>query len=195
MNTKVTYSIIGIIGIALIAGLLVMKQGGTAQSPATVTTASGVGASSNPQDIVPGTYPNQINNTATVSGLTLVSGKVENNTDDKGKITNDHLEILLKNTSTQDMSTLEVYYTITDLTTGKSEAYYKKLEGLVLKGGESKPVHFDGVTGDGHFSVNTNSLYYTSKNKLQFDVQASASGFKIAHIQLTKDAGGAELKD
>ncbi len=189
------YSIIGIVGIVLIAGLVLIKSNGTSQPAPVTTTTKDAGVSGDPQDIVPGTYPNQIKNTATASGLSIVSGFVENNIDAQGKVADDHLELLLKNTSVQDMSNFEVYYTIADLTTGKNEGYYKKLTGFALKSGESKSVHFDGKTDVDHFGVNKDGLYFTSKNKLQFDVQVSAAGFQIAHIQLTKDAGGAELKD
>jgi hypothetical protein len=56
-------------------------------------------------------------------------------------------------------------------------------------------VHFDGKKGTDHFGVNTNGIYFTSANKVQFDVEVSTPGFKIAHIQIQKAAGGAELKD
>lgn len=152
-------------------------------------------AQTNPEDVVPGTYQNKINNTSTVTGLVVQSGLVENNTDAQGKITNDHLELLLKNTSSQDMSNFEGYYTVKDLTTGKSEGYYKKLTDLVLKSGESKSIHFDNGIGDAHYGINKNGIYFTSKNKLQFDVQVSTPNFKMATIQIMKDAGGAEMKD
>jgi len=195
MTNKILYSVIGIVGIALIAGLVFVKSNGTSQPAPVTTTTKDAGVSSDPQDIVPGTYPNKIKNTATASGLSIVSGLVENNVDAQGKITDDHLELLLKNTSAKDMSNFEVYYTIADLTTGKSEGYYKKLTGLVLKGGESKSVHFDGKNEVDHFGVNKDGLYFTSKNKLQFDIQVSTPGFQVAHLQIFKDAGGAELKD
>lgn len=195
MNNKIIYTVIGIVGVVLVAGLTFIKQSGTSQpAPVTVTTKD-AGVPSDPQDIVPGTYPNKISNTATATGLSVVSGFVENNVDAQGKVTNDHLELLIKNTSAKDMSNFEVYYTVTDLLTNKTEGYYKQLTGLVLKSGESKSIHFDGKTIAGHFGVNKNGIYFTSQNKLQFDIQVSAPAFQIAHIQLRKDAGGAELKD
>ncbi len=195
MTNKIIYSTIGIVGIALIAGLVFVKSNSTSQPVPLTTTTKDAGTSSDPQDIVPGTYQNKIKNTATARGLSIVSGLVENNVDAQGKVTNDHLELLLKNTSAQDMSNFEVYYTIADLTTQKSEGYYKKLTGFVLKSGEAKSVHFDGKSGAEHFGVNKDGLYFASKNKLQFNIQISTPGFQIAHIELTKDAGGAELKD
>lgn len=195
MNNKIMYGVIGIVGIVLIVGLVFIKQNNTSQLAPVATTTKDVGVSSDPQDIVPGTYPNKIKNTATASGLTIISGLVENNVDVQGKITDDHLELLLKNTSTHDISNIEVYYTVTDLSTHKSEGYYKQLTGLIMKGGESRSVHFDGKIATDHFGVNKNGIYFTSQNKLQFDIQVSAPGFQIAYMQLTKDAGGAELKD
>lgn len=189
------YSIIGIVSVALIAGLVFIESNSSSQPAPIISATKDVSVPSDPQDIVPGTYPNNIKNTATSSGLSIVSGLVENNVDAQGKITNDHLELLLKNTSANDMSNFEVYYTIADLTTGKSEGYYKKLTGLVLKGGELKSIHFDGKNGVDHFGVNKDGLYFTSKNKLQFDIQVSTMGFQTAHLQILKDAGGAELKD
>ena len=38
-------------------------------------------------------------------------------------------------------------------------------------------------------------MYFTGQNKMQFDVQISTPEFKIATIQIAKDAGGAEQKD
>lgn len=196
------FGVAGIIGIVIVVGFMFIKTNSTKPVPVATTAKDTVAKKtvnqivpSDPQDIVPGTYPNQIKNASTVEGLVIVSGLVENNIDAQGKVTDDHLELLLKNSSTQEMSNFEAYYTITDLATAKSEGYYKKLTGFVLKGGESKSVNFDGKNGVDHFGVNKDGLYFTSKNKLQFDVQVSAAGFQIAKIQLTKDAGGAEVKD
>lgn len=200
-NTHI-YSLIGIVSIILLIGLVYSKQSNSPSSVkhstalnATTPTRTNSALSADPQDIVPGTYPNPIINTATTSGLTISSGIVENNVDAQGKVTNDHLEITLKNTTQEDMGIFEVYYKIIDLVTAKNEGYYKKLTGFTLKAGESKSVHFDGMNEINHFGVNKDGLYFTSKNKLQFDIQVSTPGFQIAHIQILKDAGGAEVKD
>jgi hypothetical protein len=195
MNNKIIYAVIGIVGVVLVVGLVFIKGNNTSQPAPVTATTKDAGVPSDPQDIVPGTYPNKIKNTATMSGFSIVSGLVENNVDAQGKITNDHLELLIKNTSARDMTDFEVYYKVTDLSTNKSEGYYKQLTGLVLKSGETKSVHFDGKTAADHFGVNKNGIYFTSQNKLQFDVQVSTLGFQVAHLKITKDAGGAELKD
>lgn len=204
-NTQI-YIGVSVIGVVLVASLSLFNGGSSGQKPSVTSTAQGgvvsqtssgdtAAPQSDPQDIVPGMYKNQIQNTATRVGLVIQSGLVENNVDAQGKITNDHLEVVLKNTSAETMSDFEAYYTITDVQTGKSEGYYKKLTGVVLPSGESTAVHFDGGSGAHHFGVNKNGLYFVSKNKLQFDVQISAATFKIAQIQILKDAGGAEMKD
>lgn len=186
------------VGILIIGGIL-FSTGRTTTKPVTTTPSATVAVStsaqSDPQDIVPGLYPDPIKNTSVVAGLSIVSGLVENNVDATGKIISDHLEVLLKNDSKQDMTNLEAYYTVTDATTSKSEGYYKKLTGFILKSGQSTAIHFDGKNEVGHFGVNKDGLYFTSKNKLQFDVAISAPGFAIAHLKIQKDAGGAELKD
>ena len=151
--------------------------------------------SSDPQDIVPGLYTNLIKNTSTISGLSIESGLVENNVDKDGKTTDDHLELVLKNSSAKDLNNFEAYYTITDLATLKKEGYYKKLTGLTLKVGETKTIHFDNVVGENHYGLNRNGVYFTGQNKMQFDLQISTPEFKIAIIQIAKDAGGAEVKD
>jgi hypothetical protein len=202
MKNMAKYSIIGVVGLTLLVGLVYSKQNTLPSSAehnnvSNVNIAPGAGpvVSTDPQDIVPGTYPDLISNTATTSGLMAPSGLVENNVDAQGRATDDHLEVLLKNTSTHEMSDFEVYYTIADLTTGISEGYYKKLTGFVLKSGESKSIHFDGKASVDHYGVNKDGLYFTSKNKLQFDIRVSTPGFQVVHLQILKDAGGAEAKD
>lgn len=151
--------------------------------------------SQDPQDVVPGLYKNQIQNTATKEGFTIVTTTVENNTDETGKTVGDHLELTLKNTAGKDLTDFEVYYTISDPTTNKKEGYYKKLADFVLKNGAVQNINFDNKQGAGHFTANTNSIYYTSSSKLLFDVMVSTPGYKVQTAQITKAAGGAETKD
>lgn len=150
---------------------------------------------SNPQDVVPGLYKNEINNTSTVKGFSISSAMVENNVDASGKVVDDHLEFKLTNTSGKELSNFELYYSVTDLVTNKKEGYFKPLTGFVLKNGQSQTIHLDNLSGEGHFSNNKNSIYYTSVNKLQFDVMVSSPGYKVQTVQVFKDAGGAEVKD
>ena len=202
MNNKLPYIIGGGI-VVLLVGFLVSNSQKNNQPQNTknvlyVTPASGDTnsvTSQDPQDVVPGLYKNQIQNTATKEGFTIVATTVENNTDETGKTVGDHLELALKNTVGKDLTDFEVYYTVTDPTTNKKEGYYKKLTGFVLKNGETQHINFDNKQGQGHFTANKNSIYYTSSNKLLFDVMVSTSGFKVQTAQVTKAAGGAETKD
>lgn len=194
------YSIGGVVLVVLVGFMLLggktSKQVPIASQVAAIPQASvAVVVSDQPQDIVPGLYKNSIQNTSTAQGFVLKTVTVENNTDATGKTVNDHLELALQNTAGKDLTGLEVYYTITDPTTSKKEGYYKKLTGFILKNGQTALVHFDNKQGDGHFSANKNSIYYTSSDQLVFDVIVSAPGYKIQTSQVTKAAGGAEVKD
>ena len=202
MKNKATYIVGGIIVIIIIFVLFKGRTNTTNTKITTNTNSVNTIAKNNiatsqtdPEDIVPGLYKNNIVNTSSLPGLKILSGIVENNLDMNGKTANDHLELVLKNSSKADMANFEAYYTITDLTTLKKEGYYKKLTGFTLKAGETKTIHFDNGLGDNHFGLNTNGMYFTGRNKMQFDVQVSTPGFKIATIQIAKDAGGAEQKD
>ncbi len=202
MNNKLPYIIGGGILLLLVIFLFSNSQKNS-QSQNTknvlyVTPSAGstnTVTSNDPQDIVPGLYKNQIQNTTTKEGFTIQAITVENNTDETGKTVGDHLELTLKNTAGKDLTDFEVYYTITDPTTNKKEGYYKKLTGFVLKNGETQQINFDNKQGVGHFTANKNSIYYTSNNKLLFDVTVSATGIKVQTTQIAKAAGGAETKD
>ncbi|MHB0866509.1 MAG: hypothetical protein ACYC6B_05035 [Thermoleophilia bacterium] len=177
----------------VMSGLLAIT--GCQDNSVSSNTDTAGGAASDPTDLVPGLYKNQIQNAATTPGFQITEILVENNTDRNGKTVDDHLELALKNTAGKDLTGFEVYYTITDTATGAKEGYYKSLQGFVLKSGETASIHFDNGHGSGHFSVNTNSLYYKSGNKLQLEATVSATGYKTEIAQVQKDAGGAEAKD
>jgi hypothetical protein len=139
---------------------------------------------------------NPIKNDATTEGFKIVDALVENNIDPTTKKdVNDHLELSLKNISEKDMTDFEIYYTITDPAANVKEGYYHKLTGLILKSGETKSIHFDNGTGDGHFSENMNSIYRTTNPAKLFDVILSSPGYKIETTQINKDPGGAEKAD
>lgn len=202
MNSKLPYIIGGGIVVLLVVFLFSNSQkNNQLQNTKNVlyvtpsTGSSSSATSQDPQDIVPGLYKNQIQNTATKEGFAIAATTVENNTDATGKTVGDHLELTLKNTAGKDLTDFEIYYTITDPTTKKKEGYYKKLFGFVLRNGETQKINFDNKSGDGHFTANKNSIYYTSTNKLLFDAMVSSSGYKIQTTQIAKAAGGAETKD
>jgi hypothetical protein len=202
MNNKLIYIIGGGVILVLIIFLVANGQSGNkipkntniAQRQPTQKPQPAV-SSQNPQDIVPGLYTNPIQNNSTKEGFVLSKAFVENNVDQSGKPVDDHLELSLKNTSGNDLTSFEVYYEITDTMNNKKEGYYKKLTGFVLKMGQTQSIHFDNQQGSGYFTVNKNSMYYTSTDKLQFDVMVSTPGYKIQTLQIVKAAGGAETQD
>ena len=129
-------------------------------------------------------------------GFKITNLMVENNYDPLAKKdAPDHLEVELKNTAGKDINNLVAYYTVTDLTTNRMETYIHPLDGLTLKAGETKSIHFDQAEGPGHFRANPNGLYTTSKNELRFSVTISASGYEAQTAEVKKDAGGAETAD
>ncbi len=149
---------------------------------------------------VTGTTPTKVDPTtpalATVNDFSINSVLVENNVDAvTGKGTSDHLEIFLKSTGKQDINSLSLYYTITDLVTNEAQSYTVPLTGFVLKAGETTSVHVDTSGEAGHFRANPNSLYYKSPNEMQFVVTVSAPGHLAQTLTVKKDKGGAELAD
>ncbi len=139
---------------------------------------------------------NPISNDATEPGLTIEQVLVENNVNPAtNKDAPDHLEIALRNESQQELSGFEVYYEITDLTTGAKEGYYSKLEGFTIPAGGTRVVHFDNSGEEDHFPVNEFSLYHLSMSELQVDVMVSAAGVAPQTASVKKDAGGDENPD
>jgi hypothetical protein len=148
------------------------------------------------QDKDPVFAENTINNNSANEGFQIVNGIVENNVDPvTKKIASDHLELTLKNTSGKELKGFEIYYTILDNVTNQKEGYYKNIPDLIIKAGETKLIHFDNQSGDGHYSQNINSIYSSSVNAKTFNVIVSTAGYKIASIQINKDAGGDEKVD
>lgn len=130
------------------------------------------------------------------NGFKIKGVLVENNYDKEAKKdAPDHLEIALESTSGKDISGIVVYYTIVDTKTNQRESYIAPLKGFVLKAGEIKTVHIDGVQKEDHFPENPNSVYHTSVNKLDFSVTVSAEGYAAQTAKVYKDAGGAEVPD
>lgn len=135
-----------------------------------------------------------ITNTSTGSGLTITSVLVENNVDPAtGKDAADHLEVAVANSLTTPLTSVEVYYTFTDPTTGDTEGYYTDLgAAFTIPAGGERTIHFDATAGADHYPVNAYSLYATSVNALDVTVEVSADGVAVQHATVTKDAGGAE---
>ena len=159
----------------------------------TPVSMSSFSTSSNPEDIVPGLYPNPIKNIATTQGLKISSILIENNTDAAGNAVSDHLQFTLQNLTGKSLSKIEAYYTVTDTANGKKEGYYKSLTGIVVSPHGSVTVHFDNQSGYGHFLANMHGIYGTTFDQLKFSVEASAPGYIPVTIQATKAPGGAEV--
>jgi hypothetical protein len=129
-------------------------------------------------------------------GFRIQNILVENNYDEITKqAASDHLELVLQSTTSKDISNLTAYYVITDAKINKTESYIKPLKGFVLKANEIRTIHFDAGQKPDHFRANPNSIYYTTKDELNFTVTINADGYAAQTIQVKKDAGGAEVPD
>ncbi len=121
---------------------------------------------------------------------------VENNVDASGNAADDHLEIAVTNTGSTELAGFEVYYTFTDPTAGTSESYYTKLpDTFTVPAGTSRTIHFDNSGATDHFPVNEFSIYATSLNALDVQVEVSAQGAAPQTATVQKDAGGEETSD
>ena len=133
---------------------------------------------------------NPIAATSAVKALEIVSAKVEDNYDLEAKRdAPDHLELEVKNLTYSNVGDMEIYYTITDDKTRVMEAYYQKLEGLVLPKAASRLIHLDAGGAAGHFRANPNSVLYRTPNGKTLSVQLAAQGYAPAQLQLHKDEG------
>jgi hypothetical protein len=163
--------------------------------PAAMATAGTTGGSVAPGAVLP-VASDPIVNTATAPTLTITYAAVENNVDPTTKKTiNDRLEVTLKNTGTTPLTGFEIYYTMTDLTTKATESYYQKLDVLTIPAGQEQTVYFDNKTEPGHYPENTFSIYRSSKNQVDFTIEVSATGAKIATSTATKSVGTGEKVD
>ncbi len=174
------------IGVGLLAGCSTGGSStGTATAPAATAAASAV---------LPVTS-DPISNTATATGLSVTQVLLEDNTDEAGNAIGDRLQVTIDNASSQDATGLEVFYTMTDATTGQSESYYQSLDGLTIPAGGSTIVYFDNGTGANHFPENAYSIYRTSVNQVDFTVEVSAQGLAIATGTGAKSPGTGEQAD
>ena len=192
-----------VIGAFLVFGALLAYTALTGgKSASNKALPPGTKTSTVPQDsgaiqlILPITSGNPITNNATTPGFVIASAIVENNTDPITKIiTNDHLEVTLKNVSTKDITQFDTYYSVKDLVTQVSDAYFTKLTGFVLRAGETRTFHFDNTGKMDHYRENNYSVYRTSKNAMQFDLMVSAPNYKVQTKTIKKDKGGTEKVD
>ncbi|POH72498.1 hypothetical protein [Arthrobacter glacialis] len=139
---------------------------------------------------------NPMKTTGTKAGLTVTGALAENNVDPQSKAAvPDRLQFDLTNTTTAPMTGLDVFYTMKDTTTGKTESYYQKLDGLTLAPGQKETVYFDNGTGTGHYPENKYSIYRNSPNQVTITITAGATGYATATGTATKSAGTGEKVD
>ena len=135
-------------------------------------------------------------------GPVIESAKVEDNFDLVSKKgVSDHLEIAVKNPGKAPIQGLQVYFTMKDSTTGKTESYYRNYENFRVAPNAMTVLHLE-ETGDlnpaanaTHFRFNPNSLLYKSQNAKTLTIQVSSKGFTPSTVSIKKDAGGAEKAD
>ena len=162
-----------------------------ASTPATGSPKAG--SASTTQQVLP-VNSNPITNTSTAPGLTIVSAAVQDNVDPVTKASiADRLQITVRNDTAAALSSFEVYYVMKDVTTGMSEAYYQALTGFSVPAKSEATISFDGETGAGHYPENTFSIYRSSKNQVDFSIEVSAAGVKVAQGTATKAAGTGEV--
>lgn len=167
-----------------------------------VWATAGTGANQaapSPTATAPAVLPvttNPISNTSTKAGLAITAAMAENNVDPVTKAPEaDRLQFTLTNNGSTTITGGEVYYTMKDATTGKSESYYQKLTGLALAPGHSETVYFDNGTGPGHYPENKYSLYRSSTHQVTIAIEASAPGYAPATATATKSPGTGEKLD
>ena len=144
------------------------------------------------EDDRPTSLANPIEESAVQVGFSIDSILVENNVNPSGGDAPDHLELQVTNTTSETLTSFDMFYRITDTSTGDQQSYYQQLPGFELRAGETRHVHVDNGTGTDHFAVNPNSLYYTSANQLDVAVTLHAPGWAPQTADVKKDAGDAE---
>jgi hypothetical protein len=184
---KKLLSLVFVVAAALIGLVACEASQGTGSAPRTESTAASGSASGGA--VLPVTK-NPITSTGTKPGLALSETRVENNVDKAtGKDLSDRLEFTIKNSSSEQVTGLEAYYTMTETPTGKAESYYQKLEGLTIAPNQEATVYFDNQTQKGHYPENKFSIYRNSANEVKFSVEVSAPGFAVARGTAVKEKG------
>ncbi len=190
MKSKIIIAAV-IVAVAVVIGIIVVGQGGSA--PATAPNAAASPGAGGASAVLP-VSTNPIVNASTTPGLTVVSAMAENNVDPATKKPiADRLQVTVKNSSSSSLSGFEVFYTMTDTTTKKSESYYVPLTGVTVAAGASATVFFDNQAGPNHFSENKFSLYRNSTNRVDFAIEVSAKGAALAHGTAVKGKGTGEV--
>ena len=121
---------------------------------------------------------------------------VENNYDPIAKVAaDDHLELLVQNTGSTDLTGFSIHVSILDVDTGNIESWTRKLDGFSVPANAEARLHFDDGTMPGHFRANPNSIYVTATSAKTFTLSLQADGFAPVTAEIAKDAGKPELAD
>ena len=127
--------------------------------------------------------------------LILLDDAQRKDTSARKQAINDRLMLTLQNSGTTDLTGFEVYYTMTDVVTGATESYYQALDGFTLAAGATDYVYFDNQTEPGHYPENQFSLFRSSANEVDFQIQVSAQGAAVATATTVKSTGTGEAVD
>ena len=200
MKKKINLTSIALMGAGALlatAGLAACSSssGGTAESAASAPAGTSSPAADTAGTVLP-VDANPIVNSATDQSLQVTYAAVEDNVDPAtGQPIDDTLELTLTNTGSVPLTGLEVYYEMTDVTTGAMEGYYQALDGVTIPAGQETTVFFDNQSGVGHYPDNKFSLYRTSTNEVDFAVQVSANEAAIATAAAIKSVNTGEQAD
>lgn len=147
-------------------------------------------------DTDPAFMANPLDMTGAPAPFAIKEALVENNYDYAAKKdATDHLELLVTNSGSMDLSGFSIYYSMTDADTGKVEGTFRTLDGFSVPAGGEARIHFDDGTVAGHFRANPNSIYLTSEAAKTVSVVVKADGFAPVSVDVAKDKGGAEAAD
>lgn len=147
-------------------------------------------------DAEPAFMANPIDMTGAAAPFAIKETLVENNYDYAAKKdATDHLELLVTNSGSTDLTGFSIYYNMKDVDTGKVEGTFRKLDGFSVPAGAEARIHFDDGTVAGHFRANPNSIYITSQAAKTISVVLKADGFAPVTVDIAKDKGGAEAAD
>ncbi len=147
-------------------------------------------------DSDPAFMANPVDMTGAVAPFAIKEALVENNYDNASKKdATDHLELLVSNSGSTDLTGFSIYYTMKDADSGKVEGTFRKLDGFSVPAGGEARIHFDDGTMAKHFRANPNSIYITSQAAKTFSVVLKAEGFAPVTVDIAKDKGGAEAAD
>ena len=139
---------------------------------------------------------NPLDMTGAPATFAIKEALVENNYDYAAKKTaDDHLELLVTNSGSTELTGLSLYYSFIDADTGKVDGTFRKLDGFSVPAGGEARIHFDDGTMAGHFRANPNSIYITSQAAKTVTVVLKADGLAPVSVDIAKDKGGAEAAD